>query len=104
MNEGCNVPECAVNTRLEHQIEEFKKANAETHQKLWEAINALKTNDAVQDSQYATILSKLSEVTMEVKALQAEPGDNWKTLVKTVGTCLVSAVVGFLFAKLGLGG
>lgn len=103
MGEGCNPHACPVGQRLEHQLEEFKKANSETHQKLWEAINELKTNDAVQDSKYDTILNTLREVTAEVKALQAVPGDNWKNLVKTLITVAISALGGFLAAKLGLG-
>lgn len=104
MGEECNPHECPVGQRLERQIEEFRKANSETHEKLWKEINNLRTNDAVQDSKYETILSKLNEVTREVKALQAVPGDNWKNLVKTVITCAVSALVGFAAAKIGLVG
>lgn len=102
MNEGCNPHECPVGQRLEHQLEEFKKANSETHQKLWEAINELKTNDAVQDSKYETIITKLNEVTMEVKALQAVPGNNWKEIIKTIITTVGSIIVGFVLAKLGI--
>lgn len=103
MSEGCNPYECPVMPRLERQLEELKKSNSETHRQLWEAINELKTNDAVQDSKYETILSKLNEVTIEVKSLQAEPGENWKTLIKTIGTCVLSALIGFLMARMGLG-
>lgn len=102
MGEGCNPHECPVGQRLEHQLEEFKKANSETHQKLWEAINVLKTNDAVQDSKYDTILSQLNTVVTEVKTLQAAPGNNWKDLVKTLITTVGSVIVGFVLAKLGI--
>lgn len=101
MGEGCNNPyDCPTGQRLEKQIDDLRKSNSETHQKLWEAINELKTNDAVQDSKYETIISKLNEVTAEVKALQAVPGNNWKDLVKTVISSVVSLIVGFALAKL----
>lgn len=103
MSEGCSPNECPVGKRLERQLEEFRKHNTETHEKLWAEINLLKTNDAVQDSKYDTILNQLNAVVIEVKALQAVPGDNWKNLVKTVMTVLVSALLGFLAAQLGLG-
>lgn len=103
MGEGCNPHECSISQRLEHQLEEFKKANSETHEKLWQSINELKTNDAVQDSKYDTILSQLNTVVAEVKLLQAAPGENWKNLVKTIITVAISALGGFLAAKLGLG-
>lgn len=102
MGEGCNLNECAGLQKLERQLEEHRKRNTETHEKLWVAINELKTNDAVQDSKYDTILSQLNTVVAEVKALQAAPGNNWKDLVKTLITTVGSVIVGFVLAKLGI--
>lgn len=102
MNENCNLYECPQCQRLERQFDDLKKSNSETHQKLWEAINELKTNDAVQDSKYDTILNQLSSVVAEVKALQAVPGNNWKDLTKTVASSIVTLLIGFLLGKLGI--
>lgn len=102
MSEGCNLNECAGLQRLEHQLEDLRKRNTETHEKLWNEINELKTNDAVQDSKYDTILSQLNTVVAEVKALQAAPGNNWKDLVKTIITTVGSIMVGYILAKLGI--
>lgn len=102
MNEGCNSNGCLDLPRLEHQFEEHRKRNAETHEKLWNAINELKTNDAVQDSKYDTILNQLNTVVMEVKTLQSAPGNNWKDLVKTIITTVGSIIVGLVLAKLGI--
>ena len=93
--EHCNPYECPICK----QFEEFRKDTSEKRQKIWKVINTLKTNDAVQDSKYETILSKLNDVTMEVKALQAVPANNWKDLVKTVLSTVVSLIVGFALAK-----
>lgn len=102
MLDNCTPSECLGIERLERQIETLRNQNTETHEKLWAEINALKTNDAVQDSKYDTILTQLNMVVAEVKVLQAVPGDNWKNLVKTVMTVIASALVGFLVARLGL--
>lgn len=102
MSEECKSNECSGLYRLERQFEEHKKRNTETHEKLWNAINELKTNDAVQDSKYDTILSQLNTVVMEVKTLQATPGNNWKDLVKTIITTAGSVIAGFVLAKLGI--
>lgn len=102
MGEGCNPNECPVGQRLERQLEEYRRHNTETHEKLWAEINTLKTNDAVQDSKYDTILSQLNMVVAEVKTLQAAPGNNWKDLVKTIITTVGSIIVGFVLAKLGI--
>lgn len=103
MSEGCDPNTCSAIQRLENQIERLREENSETHRQLWSEINQLKTNDAVQDSKYDTILNQLNTVVAEVKALQAVPGDNWKSLVKTFITVTISAIGGFLAAKLGLG-
>ena len=94
--ERCNPYECPMCK----QFEDFRKETSEKRQKIWEALNELKTNDAVQNSKYDTILNKLNEVTMEVKALQAVPANNWKDLVKTVLSTVVSLIIGFALAKL----
>lgn len=102
MSEGCNTNECSGLQRLERQLEDHRKRNTETHEKLWNAINELKTNDAVQDSKYDTILSQLNTVVTEVKTLQAAPGNNWRDLVKTIIATVGSVLAGFMLAKLGI--
>lgn len=102
MGEGCNPNDCLAIARLEHQIEEFRKSNTATHEKLWLEINDLKTNDAVQDSKYDTILKQLNELTSEVKTLQAVPGNNWKDFTKIIGSSIVTLIIGYLFGKLGI--
>lgn len=36
-----------------------------------------------------------------LEAIEAEPGDNWRTLVRTIITVAASAIVGFVLAKGG---
>lgn len=102
MDDSCNASECISLRRVSKQLEDHMKRNTETHEKLWTAINELKTNDAVQDSKYDTILSQLNTVVQEVKLLQSAPGDNWKSLTKTVLTSVGSILAGFVLAKLGI--
>lgn len=102
MSEGCDHTACGAIERLERQFVEFRQRNSEVHEKLWSEINTLKTNDAVQDSKYDTILNQLNTVVSEVKALQAAPGNNWKDLIKTIITTVGSVLAGFILAKLGI--
>ncbi len=37
-----------------------------------------------------------------LEAIEAEPGDNWKALVRTIITVAASAIIGFFLAKGGL--
>lgn len=94
--EHCNPYDCPIS----RQLEEFKKDTSEKRQQMWKELNELRTNDAVQDSKYETILSRLSEVTTEVKNLQAIPANNWKDLVKAILSTVISLIVGFALAKI----
>lgn len=102
MNDECNPNKCSYIDRLERRIETLRTQNTETHKRMWEVINELKTNDAVQITRYDTILSQLNSVVAEVKALQAVPGNNWKDLMKSVGTSIATLILGILAAKMGL--
>ena len=82
---SCNPFECPVGRRLE---------------KIEEKLQTLSTNDALQDSKYDMILTRLTEVTNEVKSLKEAPGDNWRNLVKTVLSTVATIVVGFALAKI----
>lgn len=102
MGGECSLSECSGIERLERQIETLRNQNTETHKRMWEVINELKTNDAVQITRYDTILNQLNSVVAEVKALQAVPGNNWKDLMKTLGASIATLILGVLAAKVGL--
>ena len=46
--------------------------------------------------------ANVNKLTTKVEALEAEPGKKWRDAVKTVISCVVTAVVVYILAKVGL--
>ena len=46
----------------------------------------------------------VKEIKTDVKALASKPAKRWDSLVSTLITVVASAIIGFILAKLGLGG
>ena len=46
----------------------------------------------------------VKEIKNDVKALASKPAQRWELLVTQIITLLAAAVIGFILAKLGLGG
>ncbi len=46
----------------------------------------------------------VKEIKSDVKALASKPAQRWELLVTQIITLLAAAVIGFILAKLGLGG
>lgn len=49
-----------------------------------------------------TVEADVKEIKNDVKALASKPGKRWESLVEKVCFLIVSALVGFVLAKLGL--
>ncbi len=45
---------------------------------------------------------RIDEVEQEVKTLTDKPGKRWEKLMEVLLTVIVGALVGFIFAKIGL--
>lgn len=89
------------------QVEERSKSNTKRIDKLEEqtaAIDKLATSMAVmaeKQDETNTIVTKLDG---KVTALEAKPAKRWDALVEKVVWAVVSLVIGYLAAQLGLGG
>lgn len=46
----------------------------------------------------------VKEIKSDVKALASKPGKRWDAVITQVITLLVAAIVGFILAKIGIGG
>lgn len=46
--------------------------------------------------------SDVKEIKSDVKSLTSKPGQRWEKVVETIVTIVVSALVGFILAKIGL--
>lgn len=90
----CTPRDCPLVPRVE-ALEGENKRHTETHKEIFQRLNTLEKNDAVQD----TILKRLDEIAEKVNALEAKPAKRWEHLVGT----LISTLVGAFVAWMALG-
>ena len=89
------------------QVEERSKSNTKRIDKLEEqtaAINNLATSMAVMAEKQDETAAAVTAIDGKVTALEEKPAKRWDSLVEKVVWAIVAAVVGFLLAKIGLGG
>ena len=87
-------------------VEQRSKSNShrlETLEKHTEALNTLATSVAVMAERVETTGDKVDSLCTDVQELKSEPGKRWKLVVEKVIYIVVSAVMGFILARLGLG-
>ena len=84
-----------------HRIDELAKDS--------EALNKLATSVAVMAEKQNSMGEKqdnmveaVNGIKQEVSSIKEAPGKRWESVVQTVVTIIVSAVVGFFLAQLGL--
>lgn len=75
----------------------------DTLEKQTEAVNTLATSVAVMAERVETTGDKVDSLCSDVQDLKSEPGKRWKFVVEKAIYIAVSAVMGFIIARLGLG-
>lgn len=101
MPEKCPDP-CPAVTRLERQIEDLKDSNSMSHEKIYDRLRELEKSDAVQRSEYNSIMDMLKNLTKKVDAIEAKPAKRWDGLVDKVICTLTGAVITYILARMGL--
>lgn len=87
-------------------VEQRSKSNShrlDTLEKHTEALNTLATSVAVMAERVETTGDKVDSLCTDVQELKSEPGKRWKFVVEKAIYIAVSAVMGFIIARLGLG-
>ena len=87
-------------------VEQRSKSNAhrlDAMEKNTEAVNHLATSVAVMAERMEVIGDKVDGLCSDVQELEAEPGKRWKFVVEKAVYIAVSAVMGYILAKFGLG-
>lgn len=67
-----------------------------------EVINRLATSIEVMVVKQDNMTDQLTEVVSDVKDLKAEPGNRWRFVAEKALYVAVAAVLGFIFARIGL--
>lgn len=87
-------------------VEQRCKSNThrlDTLEKQTEAVNTLATSVAVMAERVEITGDKVDSLCSDVQDLKSEPGKRWKFVVEKAIYIAVSAVMGFIIARLGLG-
>ena len=87
-------------------VEQRSKSNShrlENLEKNTEAVNQLATSVAVMAERMETTGEKVDGLCSDVQDLKAEPGKRWKFVVEKAVYIAISAIMGYILARLGLG-
>lgn len=87
-------------------VEQRSKSNShrlDAVEKNTEAVNHLATSVAVMAERMEVTGAKVDGLCSDVQDLKAEPGKRWKFVVEKAVYIAVSAVMGYILAKFGLG-
>nr|DAM33513.1 MAG TPA: hemolysin [Caudoviricetes sp.] len=88
------------------KVEERSKSNShrlDAVEKNTEAVNHLATSVAVMAERMEVTGDKVDGLCSDVQDLKAEPGKRWKFVVEKAVYIAVSAVMGYILARFGLG-
>ena len=96
----CSGTDCASLVRikaLERTLE--KKERSRSHEKIYTRLGALERGMTAVTTQYSQIIAQLATMSADINALKEKPNKRWETVI----TAIITGVVGFLLARLGMG-
>lgn len=99
------MEETEIASRLS-AVEQRSKSNShrlDALEKQTEAVNALATSVAVMAERVEITGDKVDGLCTDVQELKSEPGKRWKFVVEKAIYIVISAVMGYIIARLGLG-
>lgn len=85
-----------------HKAGELRRQNSNSHERFFDRLNALESQEGIQQEQYKHIMEKLTQLTTDVAEIRARPARRWEGIVEQVIGIVVAAVVGFMLAKFGM--
>ena len=86
-------------------VEQRSKSNShrlDALEKQTQAVSELATSVAVMAQKVETTGDKVDGLCTDVQELKAKPGKRWEQIVTTALTVIVSAVIGYILARIGL--
>lgn len=108
MPENCGTAECPIEPRVA-ALERANEQHRRTHRDMYERLNKLDTENAVQNTRYDAIIEKLDglkeshdNLGAKLGALEAKPGKRWEGIADKAIWAVCAAVIAFLLAKMGL--
>lgn len=88
--DNCNPNNCPLEPRVE-ALERANEQHSKTHRELFQRMNEVERDNAVQAAQYKAITDTLEEIKSTVNTLAAKPGKRWESLVGYALSALAGA-------------
>lgn len=86
-------------------IEELKRdadRNSDQHREFYNKFNEQSTAIKISEERYTNLLSCLNEIKVAVNELKEKPAKRWDSVVMTIISCLVTGVIAFFLARIGM--
>lgn len=99
--DNCNPNNCPLEPRVE-ALERANEQHSKTHRELFQRMNEVERDNAVQAAQYKAITDTLEEIKSTVNTLAAKPGKLWDSTTGDIIKFLIQAVLVIAAVKIGL--
>lgn len=83
---------------LEEDLREFKERNSKDHKEFYNRIEDVEKDMVSSKSDREHINAKLDEISTDVKSLAETPAKRYETIVTSVLTAIIGALVGFILS------
>lgn len=88
--------ETCLNENRIKALEEDSKRNQVTHKEFFNRFEEFKVNLALNGKDIQGVMSKLDEISRDVKEIKEKPGKRYETVVVCIITTIVGGIIGFL--------
>ena len=95
---GVNCVSIARVEALERAVEAQKEHSSLAHSKIYDRLRTLENDMAKIATQYDNIVDRLASISADLNAIKDRPAKRWET----VAAAIITGVVGFLLARLGI--
>lgn len=83
---------------LEEDLREFKERNSKDHKEFYNRLEDVEKDMVSSKSDREHINTKLDEISTDVKSLAEKPAKRYETIVTSVLTAIIGALVGFILS------
>lgn len=84
--------------QIEKDIEDIKDKNSRDHKEFFNRIEAVEKDMVESQGDRKHITQQLEEINVNVKALMQKPGKRYETIITSVLTAVIGALVGFVLS------
>ena len=88
---------------LEDDLNDLRKSNASTHERIFDKLTQLEKQDEIRTILFEKHEEKLDAVGKNIEEIKEKPGKRMNQIVEAIIGLIVAAVVGYFLAQLGLG-